>query len=230
MRRRRRLSAPDVRTRVERFARLFGERHFPLYAPFIEYWLDEGEEDPPWTCLRRGIPFDLLGFGYDGLHEMWHGYRDGLSALVLLARPPDSSCVADDGIRVAWLESAATGIPQDTLLRIPRKGIPLDDLIEAVRETKFEGAAQAASWVFAETGNFFLDALLRRRGVRRVRRPLGGRDHRGGREGVAAGQRPHGLGGEIDRLDGGGPPRPLRRDAGLRPAPAPQTSRGGKRT
>ncbi len=27
------LSAPDVRTRVERFANLFGERHFPLYAP-----------------------------------------------------------------------------------------------------------------------------------------------------------------------------------------------------
>ena len=152
------LSAPDVRTRVERFANLFGERHFPLYAPFIEYWLDEGEEDPPWTWLRRGIPFDLMGFGYDGVHEMWHGYREGLSALVLLAQPPDSSYVADDGIRVAWLESAATGIPQETLLRIPRKGIPLDDLIEAVNETKFEGAAQAASWVFAETGNFFLDA------------------------------------------------------------------------
>ena len=118
------LSAPDVRTRVERFARLFGERHFPLYAPFIEYWLDEGEEDPPWTCLRRGIPFDLMGFGYDGVHEMWHGYREGLSALVLLARPPDSSCVADDGIRVAWLESAAARIPQETLLRIPKKAYP----------------------------------------------------------------------------------------------------------
>ena len=32
------LSAPDVRTRVELFANLFGERHFPLYAPFIEFW------------------------------------------------------------------------------------------------------------------------------------------------------------------------------------------------
>ena len=72
--------------------------------------------------------------------------------------------------------------------------------------------------------------LLRRRGVRRVRRPLGGRDHRRRHGGVAQGQRPHGLGGEIDRLAGGGPPRPLRRVAGLRSAPAPQTSRGGKRT
>ena len=27
------LAAPDIRQRVERFANLFGERHFPLYAP-----------------------------------------------------------------------------------------------------------------------------------------------------------------------------------------------------
>ena len=152
------LAAPDVRRRVERFARLFGERHFPLYAPFIEFWLDEEEEDPPWTWLRRGIPFDLMGFGYDGVHEMWNGYRDGLSALVLLVKPPDSFYEEPDGLRVAWLESAAERIPQETLLRIPQGGIPLEDLTGALTETGFEGTAQAASWVFAETGNFFLDA------------------------------------------------------------------------
>ena len=152
------LAAPDVRRRVERFARLFGERYFPLYAPFIEFWVDEEEEDPPWTWLRRGIPFDLMGFGYDGVHEMWNGYRDGLSALVLLVKPPDSFYEEPDGLRVAWLESAAQRIPQGTLLRIPQGGIPLEDLTGALKETRFEGAAQAASWVFAETGNFFLDA------------------------------------------------------------------------
>ena len=152
------LAAPDVRRRVERFARLFGERHFPLYAPFIEFWLDEEEEDPPWTWLRRGIPFDLMGFGYDGVHEMWHGYREGLSALALLVRPPDAYHDGPDGIRVAWLESAAARIPQQTLLHIPQDGIPLDDLTGALKGTRFEGAAQACSWVFAETGNFFLDA------------------------------------------------------------------------
>ena len=66
--------------------------------------------------------------------------------------------MADDGIRVAWLEAAAARIPQETLLRIPPGGIPLDDLTDALKETGFEGAAQAASWVLAETGNFFLDA------------------------------------------------------------------------
>ena len=151
------LSAPDVRGRVERFANLFGERHFPLYAPFIEFWTEEEGEQPPWSWLRRGIPFDLMGFGYDGLHEMWDGYREGLSAMALLVKPADSIYDGPDGIRVAWLESAAERIPQETLQRVPEGGIALDDLTEALKETKFEGAALACSWVLAETGNFFLD-------------------------------------------------------------------------
>ena len=150
------LAVPDVRTRVENFARLFQERHFPLYAPFLDYWLDE-EDEPPWTWLRRGIPFGLMSFGYDGLHEMWDGYREGLSALALLVKPPDAYYDGPDGLRVAWLESAAQRIPQQTLLRIPQGGIPLDALTDAVKDTGFKGAAQACSWVFAETGNFFLD-------------------------------------------------------------------------
>ena len=150
------LATPDVLGRVERFARLFQERHFPLYAPFLEFWLDEGEE-PPWTWLRRGIPFDLMGFGYDDLHEMWDGYREGLSALALLAQPPDSFFMGPDGIRTAWQESAAERIPQETLERIPTGGIPVEALIAAVTETKFQGVAQAAAWVWSQTGNFFLD-------------------------------------------------------------------------
>ncbi len=150
------LAAPDVRTRVERFANLFGERHFPLYMPVIEFWSDDGD-DPLWSWLRQGIPFDLMGFGYDSLHELWHGYREGLSVMLLLAKPPDFFYGESDEIRVAWLESAAERIPQETLERMPQGGIPLDALAEALKGSKFEGAAQAASWVFAETGNFFLD-------------------------------------------------------------------------
>ena len=96
------LAVPDVGERLERFARLFQERHFPLYAPYLEFFVDEGE-DPPFTWLRRGIPFQLMGFGYDGLHEMWDGYREGLSALALLAEPPTPTTTnpADCG-RPGW--------------------------------------------------------------------------------------------------------------------------------
>ena len=150
------LSVPDAGGRLERFARLFEERHFPLYAPFIEFYVDEGDE-PPFTWLRRGIPFQLMGIGYDGLHEMWDGYREGLSALALLAEAPGFYYDEPEGLRTAWLEAAAQRIPQGTLERIPRGGIPLDALTEAVQETEYQGAAQAAAWVRAETGNFFLD-------------------------------------------------------------------------
>ena len=151
------LTAPDAGQRVERFAQLFEARHYPLYAPFIEWYAADGD-DPPWSWLRRGIPYQLCGFGYDDLHEMWGNYRDGISALALLVKPPDSFYMEPDGMRVAWLESAAVHIPQETLLRIPEGGIPTEALSQAVKETRFEGAAQAASWIWAETGNFFLDA------------------------------------------------------------------------
>ncbi len=151
------LATPDAGQRVERFAQLFEERHYPLYAPFIEWYAADGD-GPPWSWLRRGIPYQLCGFGYDDLHEMWDNYREGISALALLVKPPDSLYMEPDGMRVAWLESASAHIPQETLVRIPQGGIPQEGLTEAVKETRFEGAAQAASWVWAATGNFFLDA------------------------------------------------------------------------
>ena len=150
------LAATGIGQRVEGFARLFEERHHPLYAPFLEYSLSE-EDEPPFTVLRRGIPYDLHGIGYEDLHQMWDGYREGLSALALLTKPPESFYTESDEIRVAWLESAAAHIPQDTLLKIPEGGIPQETLAGAVKGTRFEGVAQAAAWTWSETGNFFLD-------------------------------------------------------------------------
>ena len=150
------LSIPGVRSRVERFAELFAERHFPLYAPFVEYWTEVEGDEPPWSWLRRGIPFDLAGFGYDTLHELWDSCCEGVAALALLVKPP-TAVYGTDEIRTAWLEAAAGRIPKETLRKIPRDGIPIADLSEAVKGSRFQGAAQACSWVFAETGNFFLD-------------------------------------------------------------------------
>jgi len=150
------LSIAGVRARVERFAELFAERHFPLYAPFVEYWAEVEGDEPPWSWLRRGIPFDLAGFGYGTLHELWDSCCEGLAALALLVKPP-TAVYGTDEIRTAWLESAAERIPKETLRRIPQDGIPIADLSEAVKGSRFQGAAQACSWVFAETGIFFLD-------------------------------------------------------------------------
>ena len=185
------LMAPDTRERVARFAALFAARHYPLYMPHLEFWLEDGDE-PPWSWLRRGIPYELMGIGYEGLHEMWECYRDGFSALALLAAPTDALFIDPDGLRVAWLEAAAAHIPRETLERIPPGGVPLDDLASAAEGTGFEAAAEAARWVWGRNGHLLPRRLLRRRDVRRLRRPLGGRPHRGGDGGVAAGGSPHG--------------------------------------
>ena len=148
------LAAPLAAERVQRFVSLFEERHFPLYTPFDDFWAEAFDENPPWTWLRRGVPFQLMGFGYDELHELWQSFRPGISALALLARAPEPFY---EGLNTAWLESAAEHIPRETLLRIPVEGIPLDELGSALRGTRFEPAAQAGAWVFARTGNFFLD-------------------------------------------------------------------------
>ena len=150
------LALPDARARVGRFAELFAARHFPLYLPYLDF-LDEDDE-PPWCWLRRGIPYELMGIGYEGLHEMWEGYREGLSALALLAASPEDRWLGPDGLRVAWMEAAAAHLPRETLARIPPDGIPLDALDAAVAGTGYEAAAQAARWVWAETDVFFLDA------------------------------------------------------------------------
>ena len=187
------LSVPGVRARVERFADLFAERHFPLYAPFVEYWAEVEGDEPPWSWLRRGIPFDLAGFGYDTLHELWDCCSEGLAALALLVKPPEGLYGTDE-IRTAWLESAAERIPKETLQKIPRGGIA---------HRRPEGSGEGDS--FRRGGPGLLLGLrrdrqllpgpqLRRRMVRRLRRPLGRGDHRRGDGGVAQGPRPHGIG------------------------------------
>ena len=141
------LAVPDVGKRLERFTRLFQERHLPLCGLFLDFWLDAGKK-PPFTRLCRGIPFGLMGFGYDGPHGRWEGYREGLSARSLLPSP-GSHYDEPDGLRTDWLEAAARCIPQETLRHMPAGGIPLDTLTEALKEIAYRGAAQAAAWVRA---------------------------------------------------------------------------------
>ena len=221
------LAAPDVRERVERFARLFAERHFPLYASYIDLYWDEGDE-PPFTWLRRGIPFELFGFGYDGIHEIWDRYRDGLSALALLARPPEACYVEPDGIRVAWLEAAAERIPQETLLRIPEgRHTPGHAHRGAGGDAVRRGGAGREVGLGRGPGNFFLDASFDDGEYEGFSDPWDDDLIAQGHRGVAPGHGPHGRGGPADRLAGGGAPRPLRRDAGVRPGAAPFRRKGG---
>ena len=153
------LGLRNINDRVRGFAEQFEAQYFPLYTPYLDF-AEEGEE-PTCTWLRRGVPFALMGFGYEGLHELWDFYRPGISSFALLARAPydgyDSYDREMEGLRVSWMECAAAHIPEESLAKIPRGGVGLDTLLEALEGTRFEGAAKAAAWVWASTGNYLLD-------------------------------------------------------------------------
>ena len=227
------LSAPDVRSEGGALRQsLRGAALPPLRPDSSSSGRRTRGTQPPWSWMRRGIPFDLMGFGYDGLHELWHGYREGISALVLLARARrrllrrtgrDTDGLAGIGRRTHPARDPATDSPRGHTPGGPDRGAEGDQV---------RGSGQGRLLGLRRDRQLFPRPLLRRWVVRRLLRPLGGRDHRRGHGGVAKGQRPHGLGVPAGRLAGGGPPRPLRRDAGLRPAAAPQTRTrtGGKRS
>ena len=154
------LGLPRIRDRVGQFLDLVQERHFPLDRGLIEYVLEE-EDKQSCTWLRRGIPFRLVGYSYDDFHEMWSGFGDGISALALLTKSSHKDDYgSEEGIRVSWLEAAAVQIPQATLDRIPAGGIDVDLFWRALRGTRFKGAAAGASWIWSQTGNFYLDCNL----------------------------------------------------------------------
>ena len=154
------LGIPGIRDRVRRFIDLVQERHFPLDYGLVEYILDE-DEIPTCTWLRRGIPFRLVGYSYDDFHEMWAGFRDGVSALAILTKSIYEDHIGnEEGLRVAWLESAAAHIPQSTLDRIPAGGIDAAHFVRALKGTRFEGAASGAAWIWSQTDNFFLDCTM----------------------------------------------------------------------
>ena len=150
------------------FAARFSMDHFPLWDQYLQMnqeWAQEEPEDSylesnPYTLLKQGIPFQLMGFTWEDQHEMWDQVRDGLSALALLAETPDYDHLNAwglGGMRVAWLEAASGSIPEETLRRIPDGGIPLEMLEQAVRGTPLDAAPLAAMWVHGVTGTFFLD-------------------------------------------------------------------------
>ena len=70
----------------------------------------------------------------------------------------------------------------------------LDDLTGALKETEVRGGGQGRLLGLRRDRQLLSRPYLRGWQLRRLRRPLGGRDHRRGHGGVAQGQRPHGLG------------------------------------
>ena len=157
--------------RIITFGELFQKEHFPLDTDYLgtmsEWVMEEQREDDEesmlsaYGLLRRGVPFQLMGFDWEDLHELWGGVRRGMSALVMMGKIPDTgSTYIDDeyrGMWNAWLEAAETYIPRETLELLPPGGFPMEQLDAALEGTPLEPVCMDIRWMYSGTGNFMLD-------------------------------------------------------------------------
>ena len=167
------LGLRNINDRVRGFAEQFEAQYFPLYTPYLDF-AEEGEE-PTCTWLRRGVPFALMGFGYEGLHELWDFYRPGISSFALLARAPydgyDSYDREMEGLRVSWMECAAAHIPEESLAKIPRGGVGSRYPLGGAGRDPVRGRSEGRRLGVGVDRQLPAGQLLRGRSVRRVSDP-----------------------------------------------------------
>ena len=189
--------------RIMKFAELFSQEYFPLDDMYLQSraesamegdWDEEDNlQDMPYALLRDGIPFELIGFIWEDIHELWDNIRPGTSAMVMLARAPHNTFSTldpeEEGMRQAWLEASADHIPQETLEQIPQGGIPLEILEEALRETPLDavcpskpGGCTAAPTTSSSTAPSTMETF------QGLLRPVGRRHNRGRTATVGRGQ------------------------------------------
>ena len=154
------LSHPNRLDQFKHFADAFERDYFPL-SPYVFpdlHFFDYDMDFPaPWSILRQGVPYDLQGISYDQIHDLWtQNSNTGLPATALLCNMTKHMHV-DNGIRPSWAAFAAEHLPPETMARIPPDGIDPDLIHAAVKDSFYQPVSLVVSWLFARTGNFFLD-------------------------------------------------------------------------
>lgn len=141
----------DTFERMERFARLFGERYFPL----ADFGIDD---DDPLAYLVHMIPVQLAGLSYEEYHD-FEGFRDGHLLLLSLVEYPYILMNVDSAIhaRVPLLEAAIELIGKELGERIPPNGWTAKELHAACDDSPYAGAAVVADWVCGLTETWVLD-------------------------------------------------------------------------
>ena len=157
------IMAEDLDRRAGRFSQLFSRKYFPLSDDTLSDEFGIGN-------LLSGIPFQPLGFSYEGYHA-FADFRQGyVLALALVECPWDEGDplgLSDDedevsgipGPRIPILE-AVSGIVGEGLVRlIPARGWSAAELHEMTDNTEFDGLGLFADWVNRNTGCIHLDTM-----------------------------------------------------------------------
>lgn len=158
------IMAEELDHRERRFSQLFSRKYFPLDDNTLFDGFGIGD-------LLSGIPFQPLGFSYEGYHA-FADFRQGYILAISLVECPwdegDPLGLSDDdeeeangipGSRIPILE-AVSGIVGDGLVRLlPARGWPAADLHTMTDGTEFDGLGLFADWVNGNTGNIHLDTM-----------------------------------------------------------------------
>ena len=155
-------AAPGTSEKLHLFSEAFNRKYFPLDHYYVNEILPEAEQEnetSPWTMLRNNIPCGMEGIGEDEMHQLWESYGHGTGLIAILGEDYELEYGDDshEGIRVPWNEEALKHVSKETLLRIPRGGIPLTAVHQALRGTPLWGVAESLKRIQRNTGNVFLD-------------------------------------------------------------------------
>ncbi len=157
------IMAEDLDRRAGRFGQLFSQKYFPLHDNTLSDEFSMG-------YLLSGIPFQPLGFSYEGYHAFMDFRQGYILALALVECPwgeGDPLGLSDDeeeaggipGPRIPILE-AVSGIVGEGLVRLlPASGWSAADLHEMTDDTEFDGLGLFADWVNGNTGSIHLDTM-----------------------------------------------------------------------
>ncbi len=156
------IMAEELDRRAWRFSRLFGQKYFPLrdITQSDEFTIGD---------LLSGIPFQPLGFSYEGYHG-FADFRPGYVLALSLAECPydeDPLGMSDDederdgipGPRIPILEAVGNIVGEGLVRLIPPKGWPPADLHRTTDGTEFDGLGLFADWVAGNTGCYLLDVM-----------------------------------------------------------------------
>ena len=153
------LTIRDSKSQVITFLDLFESEHFPLMEMSHDELQSLDEDDdyyPAWIVLTQSIPIKPHGFPTFILSRGWDPFNPGMSTLLHLFNL-DNHHTAPDTLREQNQKSINLYLAGATLDKIPEGGYNPNDIAKAVNGTQYTSLTLFAQWLFATTGNPFLD-------------------------------------------------------------------------
>lgn len=143
------LQAGSTGDMIAAFARVFGQRYFPLSDSLIYDAESFGD-------LLNFIPVEVFGWEDDDYHDIPTDTRQGVILSALLVDFEGEMGWEGEGIRVTVLEAAEKIVSRELLARVPPRGYPLESL-RGVLTRRYRGLLYFAEQLCHDSPNLLLN-------------------------------------------------------------------------